>query len=134
MFRIIVAISSVLAASAFSSVGGRSSRSSALKMGFEKALGAQPPLGFFDPFGYLKDADQEKFDYLRSCELKHGRIAMLAVLGHIVTTKGDRIPGDIAFGVPFTSVKAGLAAFETIPFAGFLQLFFFIGYYYLLLK
>ena len=52
---------------------------------------------------------------------------MLAVLGHIITTKGDRLPGEIAFGVPFSSVKSGLAAFETIPFAGFLQLFFFIG-------
>ena len=52
---------------------------------------------------------------------------MLAVLGHIVTTKGDRLPGDIAYGVPFSSIKNGLAAFETIPLAGTLQLFFFIG-------
>lgn len=52
---------------------------------------------------------------------------MLAVLGHIVTTKGDRFPGEIAFGVPFSSIKSGLAAFEGIPAAGTLQLFFFIG-------
>jgi hypothetical protein len=52
---------------------------------------------------------------------------MLAVLGHIITTKGDRLPGDIAFGVPFTSIRNGLAAFEDIPQAGLLQLFFFIG-------
>jgi hypothetical protein len=60
-------------------------------------------------------------------ETKHGRIAMLAVLGHIVTTKGDRFPGDIAYGVPFSSMKAGLAVLDTLPAAGLLQLFFFIG-------
>lgn len=90
-------------------------------------VGAQPPLGFFDPLGLLKDADQARFDRLRYVETKHGRIAMLAVLGHIVTSKGDRFPGEIAFGVPFSSVKAGLAAFDGIPSAGLLQIFFFIG-------
>lgn len=75
----------------------------------------------------MTDADQETFDQFRYCEVKHGRIAMLAVLGHIVTSAGVRLPGEIAFGVPFSSVKAGLAAFETIPVAGTLQLFGFIG-------
>lgn len=78
-------------------------------------VGAQPPLGFFDPLGLLKGADQESFDYLRKAETKHGRIAMLAVVGHIVTTAGWRLNGDIAFGIPFSSVKSGLAAFNTIP-------------------
>ena len=92
-----------------------------------REIGAQPPLGFFDPLGLLADADQAKFDRLRTVELKHGRISMLAVLGHIVTAKGDRLPGEIAYGVKFTDVKAGLAAFDTIPAAGLMQLFFFIG-------
>jgi hypothetical protein len=48
-------------------------------------------------------------------------------LGHIVTTKGDRFPGEIAYGIPFASVKSGLAAFQSIPLAGIAQLFFFIG-------
>lgn len=52
---------------------------------------------------------------------------MLAVLGHIVTAKGDRFPGEIAYGVPFSSIKAGLMAFKDIPAAGIAQLFFFIG-------
>ena len=79
------------------------------------------------PLGLLKDADQKRFDHLRYVENKHGRIAMLAVLGHIVTTKGDRFPGEIAFGVNFADMKAGIAAFSTIPQAGVLQLFMFIG-------
>lgn len=52
---------------------------------------------------------------------------MLAVLGHIITTKGDRFPGEIAFGVPFSSVRSGLAALKDIPAAGTLQLIVFIG-------
>ncbi|CAK9251138.1 unnamed protein product [Sphagnum jensenii] len=96
-------------------------------MSFENALGAQPPLGFWDPLGLLKDADQARFDRLRYVETKHGRISMLAILGHLVTSAGIRLPGEIAYGVPFTSVKNGLAAFETIPGAGIAQIIAFIG-------
>eukprot|EP00574_Skeletonema_japonicum_P005085 CAMPEP_0201714030 /NCGR_PEP_ID=MMETSP0593-20130828/660_1 /ASSEMBLY_ACC=CAM_ASM_000672 /TAXON_ID=267983 /ORGANISM="Skeletonema japonicum, Strain CCMP2506" /LENGTH=69 /DNA_ID=CAMNT_0048203255 /DNA_START=23 /DNA_END=228 /DNA_ORIENTATION=+ len=39
---------------------------------FENEVGAQPPLGCFDPLGLLDDADQERFDRLRYVELKHG--------------------------------------------------------------
>ena len=52
---------------------------------------------------------------------------MLAILGHIVTTAGVRLPGEIAFGLPFADVKTGLAAFDSIPSAGLAQLFVFIG-------
>ena len=52
---------------------------------------------------------------------------MLAILGHITTAAGIRLPGDIAYGVPFSSIKSGLAAFDDIPFYGTLQLIFFIG-------
>jgi hypothetical protein len=95
---------------------------------FETDMGAQAPLGYWDPLGLIKNADQARFDRFRKVELKHGRISMLAVLGHIVTTSGARLPGDIAFGVPFSSVKNGLAAFETIPFMGLAQIVIFIGF------
>eukprot|EP00599_Poterioochromonas_sp_BG-1_P008012 CAMPEP_0173151198 /NCGR_PEP_ID=MMETSP1105-20130129/11430_1 /TAXON_ID=2985 /ORGANISM="Ochromonas sp., Strain BG-1" /LENGTH=197 /DNA_ID=CAMNT_0014066513 /DNA_START=119 /DNA_END=712 /DNA_ORIENTATION=- len=104
-----------------------SQRVKTLSMGYEKEIGVQAPLGFWDPLGFLADAEQKDFDRLRASELKHGRVAMLAVLGHIVTTKGDRLPGDIAFGLPFSQVHNGLAAFKDIPLAGTLQLFFFVG-------
>ena len=98
------------------------------KMGsYASAMGAQPPLGFFDPLGLLKDADQARFDRLRKVELKHGRISMLAILGHLVTTAGTRFPGSIAFGVPFSKIRTGLAAFEDIPAVGLLQIILFIG-------
>ena len=96
-------------------------------MQFEDALGAQPPLGFWDPLGLLDNADQDRFDRLRYVETKHGRISMLAILGHLVTTAGVRLPGDIAYGLPFASMKTGLAALDTIPAAGIFQTILFIG-------
>ena len=56
-----------------------------------------------------------------------GRVAMLAVLGHIITTAGVRLPGDIAFGVPFSSVKTGIAVFNSAPAEGLMQVFLFVG-------
>ena len=125
MFRA-TAILAILASAAAFAPMGRMATSSALKMSFESELGAQPPLGFWDPLGLLNDADQERFERLREVETKHGRISMLAILGHLVTAAGVRLPGDIAYGVPFADMKAGLAAFETIPFYGTLQIIFFI--------
>ena len=84
-------------------------------MEWENAIGAQPPLGFWDPLGLLKEADQARFDRLRYVETKHGRISMLAVLGHLVTSAGVRLPGNIFPDVPFASIRSGLAAFEDLP-------------------
>jgi len=95
-------------------------------MGFENAIGAQPPLGFWDPLGLLKDADQKRFDRLREVEVKHGRIAMLAVLGHITTSAGIRLPGNLG-DTPFAEVPSGLHAFDVIAQSGTSQLAAFIG-------
>lgn len=37
----------------------------------------------FDPWGFTKDVSEEKVNWYRAAELKHGRIAMLAALGQI---------------------------------------------------
>ena len=103
---------------------------STLKNRFQDALGAQPPLGFWDPLGLLKDADQERFDRLRYVETKHGRISMLAILGHLVTTAGYRWPGALTLdGLKWSDVPSGLHAFDVIPAAGAWQIIFFIGFY-----
>merc|ERR1719251_671413 len=96
---------------------------------FESELGAQPPLGFFDPLGLLDNADQERFDNLRYVELKHGRISMLAFLGQITTRYGIHLPGDIDLsGTSFDSIPEGWAALDAIPGPGLLQLVAFIGF------
>jgi hypothetical protein len=105
------------------------SRPSSSLQAFEDEIGAQPPLGFFDPLGLLDGADADRFNRLRYVEIKHGRVCMLAVLGHIVTTGGVRLPGDIDYhGTSFASIPSGLAALSKVPAAGLLQIFLFIGF------
>ena len=71
--------------------------------------------GFWDPLGLLNDADQAKFDRLRTVETKHGRIAQLAILGHLVTTAGYRLPTSLTPGYDLSTVKSGLAALTDLP-------------------
>ncbi|CAB9519494.1 chloroplastic [Seminavis robusta] len=81
----------LLAASASAFAPQQSTPSkSALSMSFESELGAQKPLGFWDPLNVCDGIDQERFDRLRYVEIKHGRIAQLAIVGHMVTTAGFR--------------------------------------------
>jgi hypothetical protein len=106
------------------------SSSTALGMAFENELGAQMPLGFYDPLGIVANADQEKFDRLRYVELKHGRICMLAVVGYLVQEAGWRLPGLISTSenLAFSDVPNGFAALTTIPTAGIGQIVAFIGF------
>ena len=83
-----VIISTLLAGAAAFAPAQTGKASTALQADLTKAIGAQAPLGCFDPLGVLgdpKDGDQEQFDQLRYIELKHGRVAMLAFVGYIVT-------------------------------------------------
>ena len=107
----------------------KSSSSSALSASFENELGAQAPLGFFDPLNFLKDGDQSKFDRYRYVELKHGRICMLAMAGYLTTAAGFRLPGNIDFaGDSFASIPAGFPALTAIPQSGLIQIVAFIGF------
>ncbi|KAL7574940.1 hypothetical protein ACA910_010764 [Epithemia clementina (nom. ined.)] len=116
----------IAAASAFAPVSQKAS-SSALSA-FENELGAQPPLGFFDPLGLVKDGNVEKFNRLRYVEIKHGRISMLAVVGYLVQESGYRLGGNIDLsGKTFAEIPNGFAAFKEIPAGGLCQLLFFIG-------
>jgi len=104
-------------------------QSTGLKMAFENELGAQKPLGFFDPLGLVADGNEANFERLRFVEIKHGRISMLAVVGYLVTEAGIRLPGDIALdGTKFTDIPGGFAAIGALPGAGLFQLFAFIGF------
>jgi len=98
---------------------------------FEGELGAQEPLGFYDPLGLLDDADEARFNRLRYVEIKHGRISMLAFVGNIITRAGLHIPGNIDLeGNSFDSYPDGAAALfgpDAIPSAGFGQLILAVG-------
>lgn len=57
MFRAIAILASLVSAAAFAP-RNVARTSSALKMSFESEIGAQAPLGFWDPLGLLANADQ----------------------------------------------------------------------------
>jgi len=70
-------------------------------------LGAMAPLGYFDPLGFSKVGDKEGFRKLRSAEIKHGRVAMMAAVG-AVFQHFVQFPG-------FENVPKGLGALTTLP-------------------
>jgi hypothetical protein len=125
----VIAASLIAGAAAFAPAQQSARSSVATNMAFEDALGAQAPLGFFDPLGLVADGDQAKFDRLRFVELKHGRICMLAVAGYLVSEAGIRLPGDIDYsGTSFADIPAGFSAIGAIPDAGLAQIIAFIGF------
>jgi hypothetical protein len=88
--------------------------------------GALPGLGFFDPLGILTGSTQEKVQYYRDAELKHGRIGTLAAIGIVVSENFHPFGGDELNGVPAvlafehhlliqTFVVASMAALASRP-------------------
>ncbi|GAX23975.1 hypothetical protein FisN_26Lu050 [Fistulifera solaris] len=121
-------LASLIASAAAFAPAQKTASSSALKA-FEDELGAQAPLGFFDPLGLVADGDQEKFDRLRYVEIKHGRICMLGVVGYLVTAAGIRLPGDIDYsGTKFADIPSGWEGSTAVPVAGALQVLAFVGF------
>jgi len=72
--------------------GGDQKRASKIVCNFSKEdqIGAQAPLGFFDPLGFCED--EEKFKDFRAKELKHGRLAMMGAVG-MLTQSLVQVPG-----------------------------------------
>ena len=121
-------IASLIASAAAFAPSKQAATSTSLKA-FEDELGAQPPLGFFDPLGLVEDGNEANFDRLRYVEIKHGRIAMLGVVGYLLTAAGVRLPGLISYdGTTFADIPGGFAALGKIPEGGLIQLFAFIGF------
>jgi len=126
-----LAVLASLLASAAAFAPAKQASSSVALNAFERELGAQEPLGFYDPLGLVADGDEAKFNRLRYVELKHGRISMLAFLGQITTRAGIHLPGSIDLqGDSFAEYPDGLAAIsgpDAIPQAGVGQIVLFIG-------
>uniref|UniRef100_A0A7S4JBT4 Plastid light harvesting protein n=1 Tax=Odontella aurita TaxID=265563 RepID=A0A7S4JBT4_9STRA len=82
---------------------------------YASEVGAQIPLGYWDPLGVMSNIDNdEKFDLFREVEITHGRVAMLAVVGQLVTRAGIHFPGEFE-GVAYADIPPGLAAFDVMP-------------------
>jgi hypothetical protein len=125
-------LASLLASAAAFAPAAQKASTTTLASAFEDELGAQAPLGFFDPFGLLSgDVEEDRFDRLRYVEIKHGRICMLAFLGQITTRAGIHLPGNIDYaGHSFDSYPNGVAALvgpDSIPTAGLVQMIATVG-------
>ena len=102
----------LIATAAAFAPAAKQSTSTALNADLTKELGVQAPLGCWDPLGILgpdpTNGDQAEFDRIRWVELKHGRVAMLAVVGYLTTLAGVRFPG-------CEDIPSGFAALDNIP-------------------
>jgi light-harvesting complex I chlorophyll a/b binding protein 1 len=89
-------------------------------------VGTTRPLGVYDPLG-LMTKNPEKYRRFQEMEIKHGRIAMLAVLHVIVTGAGYRWAGYCSYlsfpPLKFEDIPGGtLASWEALPQAGWAQI------------
>ena len=89
-------------------------------------IGTTRPLGVYDPLG-LMTKNPEKYRRFQELEIKHGRIAMLAVLHVIVTGAGYKWAGYCSYlsfpPVKFEDIPAGtLGSWAALPQAGWAQI------------
>jgi light-harvesting complex I chlorophyll a/b binding protein 1 len=79
--------------------------------------------------GLVADGDAKKFRLYREVEIKHGRVAMAAVLGYLIQELA-RFPGAIDLdGTSFEAIPNGVGAIGAIPSLGWLQIVFSVGYW-----
>lgn len=121
MYKLFLFIAALMAsASAFTTVPARRTTTSLSMNSMKDLPGISAPLGFFDPLGFSTKADEATIAKYRESELKHGRVAMLAVLGILTQERFH----------PFYSGKLSgdpLTAFGQTPPIGFVQIIAFIG-------
>merc|ERR1719484_443785 len=89
-------------------------------------VGTTRPLGVWDPLGLMTKMP-EKYRRWQEMEIKHGRIAMLAVLHVIVTGAGYRWAGYASYlsfpPLKFEDIPGGtLASWAALPQAGWAQI------------
>jgi len=91
-------------------------------------IGAVPPLGYFDPLGYI--TDEEVFTRYRAIERKHGRIAMVAMLGTFVHNNKIVFDGYLSpsSNLKFSDIDSGIGGLFQVPVAGLAQIILFCGF------
>jgi hypothetical protein len=101
-------------------------------MSVEAMEGVGPETGgkLFDPLGFAGVSD-EALAWFRAAELKHGRVAMIATVGYMLTQAGVYFPGYLSTSEGLTFAQAGadgpLAAWGKVPDSGKAQILFVAG-------
>lgn len=82
----------------------------------------------WDPLKLAELGSDETLAWFRHSEVKHGRVAMAAFVGWWVVAAGYSLPGDLTYGVSFSSLPSeGLAAWDAVPGWGKAQMLLFAG-------
>jgi len=125
--KLIAALAMIGSAAAFAPVAPKAASSTALNMVAETEIGATAPLGFFDPLGYITDED--KFVRYRAVERKHGRVAMMAMLGTFVHNNHWTFDGYLSpsQNLKFSDIDTGVGGLFQVPPAGLLQIILVCG-------
>jgi light-harvesting complex I chlorophyll a/b binding protein 1 len=89
-------------------------------------VGTTRPLGIYDPLNLIGD-DPVKYRRYQELEIKHGRIAMAAVVHVLVTLAGFKWSGYASYlsfpPLKFEDIPGGtLGSWETLPQAGWAQI------------
>ena len=122
MAKLFVALSLVGSASAFVAPSAGAPASSALKADAQGMDGILAPVGFFDPLGLSKDIDEQRLQFYREAEIKHGRVAMLASVGFLFQEHFHFESG------PFAGIDSpSFVSFEQPPLAGGLWFYLALG-------
>merc|ERR1719410_2635816 len=141
--KVLAVLSAVAAtASAFTPTTTTSVKStSALDMAkpsLDPSIGVTAPLGLFDPLGWIDSSNDPankfatfhaNFERRRAVERKHGRIAMVAVVGMLFHNANIEFPGYLSkeLGIRFSDVPNGMNGLLSLPTAGLAQIVFFCG-------
>lgn len=105
----------------------------------DRSIGVTAPLGLYDPLGWL---DPEKdpasgfatfhanFERRRAVERKHGRIAMVAVVGMLFHNANIEFPGYLSksLDIKFSDIPDGMNGILSVPLAGIIQIVLAVGF------
>jgi hypothetical protein len=85
--------------------------------------------GVWDPLGLSTLGSETTLAFFRHAEIKHGRVAMAAMVGFLVHINHIYFPGEIGQGVTFESLSqmGPFEAWSGIPMLGQAQILFAIG-------
>merc|ERR1719453_2009763 len=103
-------------------------RSSAVSMSVESMEGVGPETAnkVFDPYNLATMGSSETLAFFRHAELKHGRVAMAAMVGFLFHINHIHFPGMLSptFGVSFESLSnmGPFDAWNSIPLLGQIQI------------
>merc|ERR1712046_55127 len=95
----------------------------------EGDIGVLPPLGIYDPLGLMTKKPQ-KYRRFQEMEIKHGRLAMAAVVGVLTTEAGIRFPGylSVSQDIKFSDLPGGaISSWKALPPLAWVQIVLFVA-------